>query len=577
MHSLRSKVLLAIISITLLTASAITLVFYFKSSQMIEDNYGQNLYARMEQIGDTFDSDLKEIYYITVQSSVEEVLMEQVQEYREGKDEKILEDIAAFLRSCKQRNSEVGSMYLVLPEEKMVITSSDYPIYERNEEREVYQNIAYLCNTVDMPVILNDPLREGEKFLSFIEPVRNQNNQTLGYLLSNIKERGIYYKYLDALYDGKASEAVLLNSESRVVSSRSTENMGKRYDNPDFPGRHQSGIYKSREPSRLGICYETVFTGFSFFVEVEKSEILSDLKELKYFLLAFLLLFLGISLIPTYFITRATYMPLKKLTETMEEVAEGNLDQRAQITTRDEIGRLSDSFNDMLNHIQTLIGQLVREETLKKDAELEALQYQITPHFMYNTLNSIKFAALLRGEKELGGLLGDFVELLQACINKKGTFITVADEIHILQNYIHLQEFRYEGHFEVEYQVDKEAQGCFVPRLILQPMVENSLLHGLDMKSSDSRIRILAGVKDGVLHLAVADNGRGMSEEQVRELLTKKTRKTSGLSGIGVANVRERLELYYGDRGGVRYESGSSGTTAHLFLPASKGQGGGSL
>ena len=107
---------------------------------------------------------------------------------------------------------------------------------------------------------------------------------------------------------------------------------------------------------------------------------------------------------------------------------------------------------------------------LKKDAELEALQYQITPHFMYNTLNSIKYAALIKGEKELGGLIGDFVELLQASINKKGTFISVADELHILKNYIHLQEFRYQGGFDVEYDISQEAYGCYIPRLILQPL-----------------------------------------------------------------------------------------------------------
>ena len=103
---------------------------------------------------------------------------------------------------------------------------------------------------------------------------------------------------------------------------------------------------------------------------------------------------------------------------------------------------------------------MIEEEQQKKDAELEALQYQITPHFMYNTLNSIKFAAFLKGEKELAGLIGDFVELLQASINKKGSFLSVADEIHILKNYIHLQDFRYQGSFQVKYEISEEAYRC---------------------------------------------------------------------------------------------------------------------
>ena len=204
----------------------------------------------------------------------------------------------------------------------------------------------------------------------------------------------------------------------------------------------------------------------------------------------------------------------------------------------------------------------------KKDAELEALQYQITPHFMYNTLNSIKFAAFLKGEKELAGLIGDFVELLQASINKKGSFLSVADEIHILKNYIHLQDFRYQGSFQVEYEISEEAYRCYIPRLILQPLVENALLHGIDIKRQTGKIWISGKVKEGELILIVKDNGRGMTEAQIRDLLGSREKKTKGLSAVGVPNVKERLELYYGEKGGMKYDSSSNGTIVTVFLPA---------
>lgn len=563
LHSMRSKVFLAIISITLLTASAVTLVFYLKSSQMIEDNYGENLYGRMEQAGNAFDDAMKEIYYITVQASGDEELTEKILSYSRSKDIKKLEDMAAILVRFKKRYRDIGSIYLVIPEQKTIVTSEDYPVYEKKVKQRILLEIAGTSGNADVPVIAEDPVKDQNRVLSFMEPVTLKDGRVIGYIMSNIEERMLYYKYLDTLNDGKVSEAVILNKENKIVSAKNVEAMGKTY---------QNSIRNPRTSSVIGISYKTVFTGCSFFITAEKSAVLSDLNELKYFLALFLCLFLGISLIPTYFATRAMAGPLRSLTEAMDEVSGGELEKRVEVRSKDEIGRLSKDFNNMLDQIEKLIEKLIKEEGLKKDAELEALQYQITPHFMYNTLNSIKFAALLKGEKELGNLIGDFVELLQASVNKKGTFVRVSDELHILNNYIHLQQIRYEGHFEVEYEVSEDSESCFVPRLILQPLVENAILHGLDMKRDDSRIFIKTAVEEDYLCISVKDNGRGMSQEQIYELLTKKTKKTSGLSGIGVANVRERLELYYGNNAGLGYDSNSDGTTAYLFLPAYREQ-----
>lgn len=567
-HSIRSKILLAIVGITLITALSITIAFYFKSSEMVEDNYGKNLYGRMEQMGKVFDDSLKEIYYITVQASCDGEMKEQIQEYIRTGQDLILEDIASRLKTYKRRYSDIGSVCLVLPKDGIIITSQDYPIYEKQLAEEKTAAIAQAAVSGSMPAIIQDPLKSSSDFLSYIDTIEGDDGEILGYIMANVEERTIFYKYLDGLYDQKTTAAMILNDQGEIVSSQNAEDMGSVYKSRDFDVLYKNGFTNSLDKSKLGVFYKGTFSGCQFLMVVARSEILKDLNQLKYFLAVFLAIFVLAAVFLAYFITKAMYKPLKCLTDTMKEVSGGELDKRVEIDTNDEIGELSCNFNSMLDHINELIGQLVKEEMLKKDAELEALQYQITPHFMYNTLNSIKYAALLKGEKELGTLIGDFIELLQASINKKGTFITVADELHILENYIRLQEFRYEGKFSVDIETKQEANGCFVPRLLLQPIVENALLHGLDMKNPDSRIIIRAGVVEEMLYLEVEDNGRGMTPEQIESLLTQKARKTSGLSSIGVANVRDRLELYYGEKGGISYESSGHGTKACLFLPA---------
>ena len=572
-RSMRSKVLMAVVSVTGLATLLIILVFYWKSSNMIEENYGKNVYARVRQMGDAFDESLKEIYYLTVQASCDENLLSLAQDYLQSKDERELEKIADKLRDYSSRYSDMGSAYLILPDEQVIVTSKDYPVYVKRMKWEKLNRIARLCDHAVTPAVVEDPVSPTSDILSFASRMENEEGKLVAYIMNNMDERVLYYKYLDSLDDKKMSKAVILDGSNRIVSTREQKEVGELYFNENLKNGYSDGIQSAGNSDVIGVIYRTGFTGYHFYMETEKSEVLSDLKAIRYFLAVIFLMCLGLVAVIAYFITRAIYQPLKNLTDTMELVSDGNLKQRVEVTSKDEIGTLSRDFNYMLGQIEELIERLVKEEMLKKDAELEALQYQITPHFMYNTLNSIKYAALLKGEKEIGGLVEDFIELLQASINKKGAFVTVAEELHFLDNYVSLQQMRYEGKLKVLYEIDSDVKGYFLPRLLLQPLVENAILHGLDMKKEDSRIVVAAEEKEGVLWLTIEDNGRGMTREQMDSLLTKSGKKTSGLSGIGVANIRERLTLYYGEKGGLSYESSETGTRASVYLPASREQG----
>lgn len=567
LRSIRSKVLLAILTVTLATALAITLVFYFKSARTIEKDYTKNLYGRLEQTAAAFDNSLKEIYYINVNASCDEGMTEEIMTYQSGRDSAALEHIAEILRTYRSRNKDISSMYLLLPNEMIAVTSEDYPVYKKDIPKEDIEVIQAFEQIQSVPGIFQDMVHASSKMFSYVQTIRDKEGHLLGYVMANIDERTLYYEYLDDLYDGKVTEALILNGDQQIVSARDYTDMGSTYQNEEFKIPKNHSAYHTGKESSIHISCQALFSECTFFMVIKKSEILKDLRGLQLFFTLILISFLGVALMLAYCITKAMYQPIKNLTTSMEHIANGDLDHRVEITTQDEIGALSKEFNTMLDRIEELIGCLIEEEALKKDAELEALQYQITPHFMYNTLNSIKYAALIRGEKELGGLLGDFVELLQASINKKGTFLTVSDEIHILENYIHLQEFRYGGSFQVNYDIAAEAKGCLIPRLLLQPLVENSILHGIDMKGENGCITICAEVEEQVLTLRVKDNGRGMTEEQIEMLLNSKAEKTNGFSAIGVPNIKERLQLHYGKEAGLTYKSSKKGTIATIFLP----------
>ncbi|MGN1378459.1 MAG: sensor histidine kinase [Dorea sp.] len=571
-RKMRSKVLAAIAVIIVLVTTIITALFYWRSSEMVESNYVQNQYARIRQVGESCDRAFQEIYTLTVQASCDTALIQKVQEYQKDREEEVLIGIADVLREYAGRSSDTGAVCLIMPEERIIVTSKEYPIYEEEIEKTVVREISKAAEHGMTPVMMADPLRDSSDIVTFVSAVEDTKGIPLAYVMSNVEERTIYYKYLDDLEEQNNSKAVLLDQEGRIVSSGHRQEIGTQYDHTAFSWKKRIGVQESKDHKVLGIRYHTAFSGFCFWMEIEKQEVLADLKSLRYFLAGILVIAVCAAGILAVLITRTMYQPLKRLTETMEQVSDGDLDQRVEVTTKDEIGVLSEDFNQMLEHIRTLIDQLVKEEMLKKDAELNALQYQITPHFMYNTLNSIKYAALLKGEAEIGGLLDDFIELLQASINKKGTFVTVAEEVHFVENYLNLQGMRYEEKIQTTYEIRTEAEGCFLPRLILQPLVENAILHGLDLKRGRNHIGIGAYVEDGRLWLTVQDNGRGMTREQITKLLEGSEKKTRGLSGIGVANVRERLALYYGNAADIHYESSGEGTTVRICLPAYKEQ-----
>lgn len=541
-HSMRSKMILMMLAVTASLTVVITMIFYGRSADQIEENYVENLYARIRQMGEALDESLGEIYFLTVQASCDEDILAKTKDYLASREEERLAEIAQLLRMYSKRNVDVGSIYLMLPQEK-------------------------IAETTLTPQLIEDPLRESGHLLVFSSPVEDSDGRICAYIMSNLTERSLYYNYLDGLEDGKTSKAMLLDGTGRIVSAKELYEVGQNHE-----AKQENGEKPENEQEMISVQYQMDFFGYSFWMEREKSEVLFDLKEIQAFMAVILAAVFGIGAVLIILITRAMYQPLKNLTETMELVSGGELFRRVEVTAKDEIGTLSKNFNDMLAHIESLIGRLVQEEMLKKNAELEALQYQITPHFMYNTLNSIKYAALLRGEEEIGGLIEDFTELLQASINKKGRFVTVADEVHFAQNYMNLQRMRYEEEIVVDYQVQEEAFACFVPRLVLQPLVENAILHGLDLKAGKNRIVIGGKVEEGRLCLWVEDNGRGMSEAQIEQLLQENHKKEKGLSGIGVSNVKERMQLYYGEAGKVTCVSSEAGTKVCMCLPAYKEQ-----
>ena len=569
--SIRGKILLSILMITLLTLLSVTMIFYRQSARTIEEHYISSLRQRAEQLISDLDEDIRRAYHINVYASCDGEVKENIRSYLETQEDGYLEELARLLREYKNQSGVISSLYLLIPEVNTVVTSEDYPVFRKEIPKDQIEAVIRTSEETASPALTEDLIYAGETLFSCIETVQEENGSTLGYMLSNTDESKLYYNYIAGWSDEAVSESVLLDSRQRVIAGFGTVHMGDTYGKAEayqkwFGQKETSGS----DGDHIYIYCPAAFTEAGLFTAADKTAVLSDLRWIRRFFLGILSVFLVLAVVLALYLSYLIYRPLKNLTLAIREVSGGNLRKRAQVKSKDEIGELAAEFNKMLDEIENLIERLIEEENKKKDMELEALQYQITPHFMYNTLNSIKFAALLKGDTEIGQVIGDFVELLQAAVSKKGAFLTVTEEIHILKNYVRLQEFRYGGSFEVAYDVEEEAGECLVPRLILQPLAENALLHGMNMKEKAGKLKIGASVNGEQLILKVIDNGRGMSREQIQSVLASEAKKERGFTAVGIPNIRDRLKLYYGDNGGIKYESSENGTTAVIYLPVKR-------
>ena len=570
-RSIRSKVLISIVGITLLTSAALAFVFYGRSAAMIEENYVTVLSQRTRLLADTIDDMMKNVCSIDMKASCDSEVKASLESYLKDGDEKRLSDLSTRLRIFAKMDQAISSVYLVIPDKRQVVTTMDYPVYKSGIEEEKIQQFLKKCGKDTGPVIMEDLVHNQEKLLQFIEEVTDTQGNVMGYVCTNIEEENLSYDYLEDPANQELDQMELIGN-GKIIAARGLSQMGK-----DFPEKIYGKWTNHSEITGAGketiyIYCEGSFSRCGIFASVKRSVILSNLMQVRKYVFGVAAILSLVAVIAAVYISRIVYRPVRKLMVAMQEVSAGEMATRAEVVSNDEIGLAAKEFNRMLDRIEELIKQLIAEEKKKKDAELEALQYQITPHFMYNTLNSIKCYALIHGQKEIATVIEDFVELLQTCIRKKGAFLTVAEEVQILENYIHLQEFRNGEAYQTEYKIEREAEQCKIPRLLLQPLVENAIIHGLDIKKQKKRLLIEAYTSGSRLYLEVKDNGRGMSEEQIEELLKKKEKKTKGLTAVGIQNIQDRLKLYYGKQAKLSLESDEKGTIARIYLPVSRNE-----
>lgn len=285
----------------------------------------------------------------------------------------------------------------------------------------------------------------------------------------------------------------------------------------------------------------------------------------------YVLVAMGLMIVALFFsrfISRSITQPIQQLCDSMERVQEGDFSvSDIVVESQNEIGSLTKSFNVMTHRIQELMEQNIREQEAKRKSELKALQSQINPHFLYNTLDSIIWMAEGKKNEEVVLMTASLARLLRQSISNEDEVVSIGQEVEYARGYLTIQKMRYKDKMEFQIEVDPSILHIPLIKLVLQPVIENAIYHGLKYKESKGLLLVKGFMKNDNAVLQVIDNGVGMDEETLAHIY-ERHKVNYQSNGVGVYNVQKRLQLYYGNEYGITYESKKGeGTTATITIP----------
>lgn len=258
----------------------------------------------------------------------------------------------------------------------------------------------------------------------------------------------------------------------------------------------------------------------------------------------------------SYHIPLSITRPILKLSEVTDQVAKGNLDVRSHIKGGTEVSMLSDSLNTMIDKINELLEQVTKEQVRLRKAEFELLQSQINPHFLYNTLDAIIWLAEAGEQKKVVNMVGSLSEFFRTSLNRGKDIITIEEELHHVRSYLEIEQVRYQDILKYQIQVPKELNKYLIPKITIQPLVENALYHGIKNKRGPGRILIKARKEEGLFYIEIEDNGIGIKEERLMQVRAGiRDKVLTGKDIYGLYNVNERIRLNFGEKYGISIES----------------------
>ncbi|NOU73287.1 HAMP domain-containing protein [Paenibacillus sp. LMG 31458] len=579
--SLQKKLIILFLPLAIIPLSILGTFSYYKSSQVVQTQVSKTILESLSQVNYSLNYFVKDIeqltMYIYSNREIQDVLSkDQGRTLAEKQqDEKRVNDILDTFLGFKNWNiaiyllGENGDRYFtgnLLP--------NQYDDYNLNwglfrKMRLAGGNIIWdthysMKKTEDFGIVLSSG-----RLLKKIE-----TNKPLGFMVVDIMENALADKYNKAQLQ-PGGQMLLLDRNGYVISSTPSKHIVGTKLNEPYLDKVLTGSKGFFEPANKGsapvmVVYDTSeITGFKLVSIVPVAVLTKESSSIRNLMLFIIILFGVVSCWVAYVLSVTITNPLRKLKSLMYLVENGNMDVAFSSKYRDEVGQLGLSFNKMVQRIKQLIDEVYKKQLMLKEAEIKAIHAQFNPHFLYNALDSINWMARINKMTDISQTVISLGELLRFSIRKGQPFIQVKEDMHQIRNFLFIQQMRYGDKLEVEIQIDEEIESLYTLKLLIQPIVENAITHGLEIKPGKGQLSIRGWRAQECVRFEIRDNGVGMTSDMVERILSGKYVSDSEQNtGIGLENSIKRLQLYFGSN--YRFEIESEimqGTTILIEIP----------
>jgi two-component system, sensor histidine kinase YesM len=380
--------------------------------------------------------------------------------------------------------------------------------------------------------------------------------------------------YFDNLNYGKNiidnEDIFILDENYKILLCTNKKDINKNitdlgFSNEYFEKENSYNIIKKNNNKFLLTSYSISKTNWKIVSIIDYKKITKEIDEYynieKIIFISIMILFFIFSII--FFINIIN--PIKKLTKKMKQVEKGNFDLEYETAGFDEVYNLNEAFNKMVKEIDNLTTAIKLKEKERLDAEIESLQYQINPHFMSNTLNSIRLMAMMAKTENIQNMTESLMKFMIEIFRNKGKLITIDNELNNLENYIYIMKIRFGDKFSIIYDIDKKIRDFYILKIIFQPIIENAIIHGISENNDKGIIKIKGFIETNNLIFEIIDNGRGIEIEKIKQIFTNNDKNIND-GNIGIKNVDKRIKLYHGSDYGIFIESQLSKYTKVKFV-----------